>query len=79
MEYNIEKFEREIGEVRPRIFDTWILPGFIMLYAYKSKSPMKIKARRILFISGVYMTYRNYSVYKEAVQKILSKMKEPKK
>jgi hypothetical protein len=66
MEYGIKQFGEDIEKIKPRPFDTWVLPGFIMLYAYKSKKGMPRNVRRMLFISGVYMIYRNYAEYKKA-------------
>lgn len=54
---------------KPRFFDTYALPLFMMIYAYKSKG-MGRAARRILFASGIYMGYRNYTVYKETYHKL---------
>lgn len=67
--YSPEKFEQDIQNFKPRIFDTYILPGFMMYYAWRSKG-MRKTARRILFTSGIYMMYRNYSTYKEAFAKM---------
>lgn len=61
--YSAEQFEQDVQNFKPRIFDTWILPGFMIYYAVKSKE-MRRNARRILFTSGVYMMYRSYSEYK---------------
>ena len=63
--YSEEQFEADTKNIKPRIFDTYILPGFMMYYAWKSKE-MRKTARRILFTSGLYMMYRNYSEYKKA-------------
>lgn len=67
--YSPEKFEQDIQNFKPRIFDTYILPGFMMYYAVRSKE-MRKTARRILFTSGIYMMYRNYASYKEALVKM---------
>ena len=67
MNYSLQQFEQELTGMKPRIFDTYILPAFLIFYAIKSKSPMGKKVRRMLFVSGVYMTYRNYQNYKQAV------------
>jgi len=63
--YSVDKFEADMQNFKPRIFDTYILPGFMMYYAWQSKGMRKV-ARRMLFTSGVYMMYRNYSEYKKA-------------
>lgn len=62
--YTAQDFEKDIQNVKPRIFDTYILPAFMVGYAVKSKGMPKT-ARRILFTAAVYMTYRNYSIYKK--------------
>lgn len=67
--YSMEQFERDVKNFKPRTFDTYILPGFMMLYAFKSKQ-MRKTARRILFTSGIYMMYRNYTEYKNALVKM---------
>jgi hypothetical protein len=67
--YSMEQFEKDVQAFRPRIFDTYILPGFLMFYAYKSKD-MRRMARRILFTSGIYMMYRNWSEYKMALGRL---------
>jgi hypothetical protein len=54
---------------KPRIFDTYLLPAFLLFYAIKSKREMGRAARRILFTAGIYMAYRNYAAYKEALSK----------
>lgn len=64
--YSIEQFEKDVENFKPRVFDTYILPGFLMVYAVKSKE-MRRAARRILFTSGIYMMYRNYAEYKRAL------------
>lgn len=65
--YNLEQLEADILRVQSRPFDTYVLPAFIAFYAIRSKSAMSKTARRILFISGIYMGYRNYSEYKKAI------------
>ena len=62
--YSVEQLEADVQNVKPRIFDTYILPGFMMYYAWRSRDMRKV-ARRILFTSGMYMMYRNYSEYKK--------------
>lgn len=64
--YSVEQFEADVGNFKPRIFDTYILPAFMLYYAWKSKG-MRRTARRILFTSGIYMMYRNYTEYKTAL------------
>jgi hypothetical protein len=67
--YSLEQFEQDVQGFKPRVFDTYILPAFMMYYAVKSKGMRKV-ARRILFTSGIYMMYRNYSEYKKAFAKM---------
>lgn len=63
--YSLTQFEADIQNVKPRIFDTYILPPFIMWFAVRSKSMGK-NARRALFAAGIFMFYRNYAEYKRA-------------
>lgn len=67
--YSMEQFEQDVQNFKPRVFDTYILPAFMMYYAYASRD-MRRMARRILFTSGIYMMYRNYAAYKEGVEKM---------
>ena len=69
MKYSLAQFENDIKAIRPRPFDIYILPGFLCAYAVKSKG-MPIAARRILFVSGVYAGYRNYSQYKNLIRRL---------
>lgn len=62
--YTFKNFEQDLEKIKPRAFDTYILPGFLLWYAVRSKS-MSVKVRRMLFVSGVYMAYRSYSQYKK--------------
>jgi len=62
--YSVTQFEQDMESFKPRIFDTYILPAFMMYYAWASKG-MRKAARRMLFTSGLYMAYRNYSEYKK--------------
>ena len=69
MSYSFEQFEKEIMTTRPRPFDTYILPLFMAGYAIKSNC-MKVSARRILCIAGIYTGYRNYSEYKKILARV---------
>ena len=69
MEYNLKKFESDIEAIQPRFLDVYVLPPFLMLAAYKAKKPLSKMARRIMFTAGIYMFYRNYSRYKQALIK----------
>jgi len=66
-DYSLEKFEQDMAAVKPRAFDTYVLPAFLIFFAVKSKSPMGRWPRRMLFTAGVYMTYRNWQNYKALV------------
>lgn len=74
MGYSLEQFEQEIQQIRPRPFDTYVLPGFLIFYAVKSRSGMGRLARRMLFTAGVYMVYRNYAEYKKAYYEMLARL-----
>ena len=74
--YNLQSFESDIQAVQPRFFDTYVLAPFMMWYAWKSKG-MRVNTRRILFASGVYMAYRNYTHYKEAVKRVTVALQQP--
>ena len=80
MPYSIEQFELDLERFKPRFFDTYLLPAFLLFYAMRSKTAMGKTARRILFTSGVYMFYRNYAEYKRVVialqQKITPQLEE---
>jgi len=64
--YDITSFEADLTAMKPRVFDTYILPAFLVWYAIKS-TDMKLRARRMLFVGGVYMAYRSYAEYKAVV------------
>ena len=65
----------DIENMKPRPFDTYVLPGFIMWYAVRSKN-MRKTARRILFVSGAFMAMRNIGEYRTAVERIQSFAKQ---
>lgn len=69
--YSMTQFEKDMERFKPRIFDTYILPGFMIYYAWKSKE-MRKTARRILFTSGLYMMYRSYTEYKKMFAQLQS-------
>lgn len=73
--YNLEQFEADIQKIKPRVFDTYILPGFLIYYAIRSKAMGK-RARRMLFVAGVYMGYRSYNEYKKVLSKAITFLKE---
>lgn len=71
--YTITDFERDIQAIKPRTFDRYVLPGFLMAYAYKSKK-MPVNARRALFVSGVYAAYRSYADYKKLIASMAGRL-----
>lgn len=73
--YTLKDFEEDIERIKPRAFDTWILPAFLAGYAIKSRGMPKT-ARRILFSSAIYMSYRNYSVYKKQFLALRQKLSQ---
>jgi hypothetical protein len=80
MNYSLEQFAADVEKLnRPRLFDTYILPGFLILYAVKSRAAMGRTARRILFTAGIYMLYRNYAQYRAAVASIAAMVKKSDK
>ncbi len=74
--YSVEQFEADISEMKPRPFDTYILPAFLILYAVRSKNAMGRWMRRILFTSGIFMAYRNWSEYKALVANMRQQLPE---
>lgn len=66
---NLSEFQKQMQELKPRAFDIWILPPFMMYYAWKSKG-MSRTARRMLFTGGTLMFMRNFARYKTALQGI---------
>jgi hypothetical protein len=73
--YSLEQFEADLLKMKPRAFDTYILPLFLAGYAIQSKNAMGRWPRRILFLAGVYMGMRNYAQYKQAVQGAIAYVK----
>lgn len=73
--YTPADFEADIQKIRPRFFDTWVLPVFVAGYAVKSKG-MGRMARRMLFSSGIYMAYRNYAEYKKKFAALAAKLEK---
>jgi hypothetical protein len=68
--YTLTDFQTDIQNVKPRKFDTYILPAFMVWYAISSKKEMKKNWRRVLFIAGVYMGFRSFNEYKALALKI---------
>lgn len=68
--YSFRQFEADMSKMQPRFFDTYLLPAFLMYFAWRSKSGMTRWPRRILFTSGIYMFYRNYEKFKNIIPTI---------
>ena len=60
------ELEAQIASMKPRFFDTYLLPPFMLYFAFKAKSMPKL-ARRMLFGAGIYMAMRSYTEYKTAL------------
>jgi hypothetical protein len=67
--YTVADLQADIESMKPRFFDIYILPAFLIWYAMASKD-MKKNWRRTLFVSGVYMGFRSFTKYKELAEKI---------
>jgi hypothetical protein len=74
--YSVQQFETDMSNFKPRTFDTYVLPAFMMYFAWKAKGMPKL-ARRMLFVAGIYMGYRNYAQYKALVQSAEAYLKIP--
>lgn len=72
-------WRKDLDRIRPRFIDTYILPGFMLWFAYASKSSMGRWPRRILFTGGMYMLYRNAKTYREALRKMKELTSVPNK
>jgi hypothetical protein len=69
MVYSAAELVRDIeaaGE-RPRFFDTWLLPPFLIFYAMRFREAPK-NVRRALFVAGVWQFYRSFTLYRQAAQ-----------
>jgi hypothetical protein len=75
--YTIADFQTDIQNVKPRKFDTYILPAFLVWFAIASKKEMGKNWRRVLFISGVYMGFRSYNEYKALAARVAALMQQP--
>ena len=75
--YTLSDFQNDIQNVKPRKFDTYILPAFLVWFAIASKKEMGKNWRRVLFISGVYMGFRSYNEYKALAAKVSQLMDHP--
>lgn len=74
MNYSLEQFQADAASMKPRAFDTYVLPAFMIFFAIRSKTPVGKNARRILFTAGVYMAMRNISTYRETLSYLKSKV-----
>lgn len=72
--YSLDQFEQDVSRLKPRAFDTFLLPPFMMWFAAASKSGMGRWPRRILFTAGLYMVYRNFSEYRKAIASFKEKI-----
>jgi hypothetical protein len=62
----------QASAMKPRLIDTWILPGAVMYLAWASgrKKPNRW-LRRIVFTGGIYMVYRNLAEYRKAADEVV--------
>lgn len=74
--YSVEQFGADVEQLRPRPFDTYILPIFMVVYAIRSKTGMGRWMRRILFTSGVFMGLRNWMEYKTLIADLRARLPE---
>lgn len=74
--YSLAQWEADLQKLKPRAFDTYALPGFIIYAAIKSKRGLGKLPRRVLFVAGVYMIYRNWQTYKNALAMLKQKPEE---
>lgn len=75
-QYSAAQLEADIAATKPRLFDTYILPAFMVWYAVKDRGMGRL-ARRMLFVAGVYMGYRSYGEYKKLAQSVMNQTQEP--
>jgi hypothetical protein len=69
MAYDLDTFTEQAGAAaQDRPFDRYILPGFLVWYAWASRKPMGRWTRRMLFTAGVYAVYRNLAAYRDALR-----------
>jgi hypothetical protein len=64
--YSLDQFQKDLENFKPRAFDTYVLPAFMMYFAWKARGMPRL-ARRMLFVAGIYMGYRNFSEYKKLI------------
>jgi hypothetical protein len=68
----LEAFRSDLDKIKPRFFDTYILPAFMLWFAYSSKRSMGRWPRRMLFTGGMYMLYRNARIYRRVISNLRS-------
>lgn len=61
-----EELARQLDSLKPRAFDLYALPPFLMWYAWRSRQ-MPRMARRIMFAAGLWSGLRNWRRYQELV------------
>lgn len=62
--YSYSDFVNDVGGMKPRAVDIWVIPPLVMFAAWKAKSLNKW-VRRSLFSAGIYMIYRNWTNYQQ--------------
>ena len=67
LEETINTVSQEVTNTKPRMFDIYILPAFLVWYAIASKG-MKNNARRILCTSGILLGFRNFTAYQALIK-----------
>jgi len=79
MQYDMSQFIADASASAPRPFDIYVLPGFMMYYAwYSRKRGVPRAAARMLFGAGLWMAMRNLGKYREMVANVkLIKGEEP--
>jgi hypothetical protein len=65
--YSLDQFQKDLENFKPRAFDTYVLPAFMMYFAWKARGMPRL-ARRMLFVAGIYMGYRNFAEYKKLLE-----------
>lgn len=77
--YSLEQWEKDVKSIQPRAFDKYVLPFFMAVFALKSGNKKMSKwPRRLLFSSAIYMFYKNYTIYKESLDKLRSQFNASK-
>jgi hypothetical protein len=66
--YSLDRLKEEISSIKPRAFDIWIAPLLLAYVACKTKNDLGLWTRRAVFVTGIYMAYRNWNEYKNALK-----------